>query len=122
MKPDLENRLKEGSIAAWFNTELTEIIPGHVKTKNKQTGFEQDLKADFVFPLIGYRPDEKLLREAGVTLDEKLIPDYDSNTFETNVQGVYIAGSVACGCETWNIFIENGRAHAKPIIRHILET
>jgi hypothetical protein len=65
------------------------------------------------------RPDEALLRAAGVNLNEVLIPDYDQETYQTNVPGLYIAGSVACGCETWNIFIENGRAHADPIIRHI---
>ncbi|MCJ8329398.1 MAG: YpdA family putative bacillithiol disulfide reductase [Lentisphaeria bacterium] len=119
VKPDIENRIKEASIPAWFNTEICEIKKGEVILKNNISEVERTIKADFVFLLTGYRPDETLLRGIGVALDEVLIPAYNMETYETNVEGVYIAGSVACGCETWNIFIENGRAHAKPIITDI---
>jgi thioredoxin reductase (NADPH) len=118
VRPDIVNRLKDGSIAAHFQTVITAIRPGEVDLRHADES-TRTVKADFVFPLIGYRPDEALLRGAGVNLNEVLIPDYDHETFQTNVPGLYIAGSVACGCETWNIFIENGRAHADPIIRHI---
>ena len=118
--PDIQNRLKEGAIIAYFDTVVTEIREQEIDTLNTKTGARQTLKTDFVIPLIGYRPDEKLLRDAGVNLNEQtLIPEYDPQTFETNIKNFYIAGSVACGCETWNIFIENGKAHARPIISNI---
>ena len=119
VKPDLENRIKEGSITLHLNTEAKAIRKGEVDLLNNRTGEQMTIEADFVFALIGYRPDEKLLNSAGVHLDEKLIPDFDESTYETNIKGLYIAGSVACGCETWNIFIENGREHARPIISAI---
>ena len=118
--PDIMNRIKQGAITAHFNSEIVEIKRGEVIIRNKTTNALKTLKADFVIPLIGYRPDERLLRNSRVNLDEKtLIPEYNPKTFETNIPGLYIAGSVACGCETWNIFIENGRAHAQPIINDI---
>ena len=120
IKPDLENRIKEGSIDLKLNTIATSIRPGEVDIKDTISGDVSTIEADFVFALIGYRPDEKLLKGAGVKMDDKLIPEYDVNSFETNVSGLYIAGSVACGNETWNIFIENGREHASPIINNIL--
>jgi thioredoxin reductase (NADPH) len=120
VRPDIENRLKNGDITAYFNAIVQAIRPGELDIINTETGIHSTLVADFVFPLIGYRPDEHLLRGAGVYVNATtLVPDYNPTTFETNVQGLYIAGSVACGCETWNIFIENGRTHAKPIMEHI---
>jgi thioredoxin reductase (NADPH) len=123
VRPDIENRIKNGEISAYFDSVVRVIRPGSLDIEYLPTGELRRLKADFVFPLIGYRPDERLLRSAGVQLDEQtLIPQYNPATFETNVPGLYIAGSVACGCETWNIFIENGRAHAQPIMEHIAHT
>ncbi|MFY8000112.1 MAG: YpdA family putative bacillithiol disulfide reductase [Candidatus Kapaibacteriota bacterium] len=122
VRPDMENRIKNGEIAALFNTVVTRIEPEKIHLRNTQTGVESSLRAMFVFPLIGYRPDESLLRSAGVTIAGNLIPQFHPETFETNVAGLYVAGSVMCGCETWSIFIENGRAHAKPIITHIRAT
>ncbi len=120
--PDIENRIKQGSIQCKLSTVVQRIESGNVTLFDSMTQTTAVVAADFVLALIGYRPDEQLLRGAGVVLDDKtLIPDYDPRTFATNVDGLYIAGSVACGCETWNIFIENGRAHAKPIIDHIRE-
>jgi thioredoxin reductase (NADPH) len=121
VRPDIENRIKNNQIAAHFNSVVTEIRPHELDIQDVITQAKQTIAADFVFPLIGYRPDEHLLRNAGVELDEKLIPHYNSETFETNVSGLYIAGSVACGCETWTIFIENGRSHARPVIQHVTE-
>lgn len=119
VRPDIENRIKNGEIRALFNTQLTEIRTNTALARNTQTGEITTLKADFVFPLIGYRPDETLLRGVGVELSDILIPTHNPDTFETNVKGLYIAGSVACGCQTWTIFIENGRAHALPVIADV---
>ena len=119
--PDINNRIKEGAISAYFDSVVAEISADEIVIRDKGTNRPTVLKADFVFPLIGYRPDERLLRNAGIRLNHNtLIPEYDTETFETNVPGLYIAGSVTCGCETWNIFIENGRAHALPIVRNII--
>ncbi|MCS6807462.1 MAG: YpdA family putative bacillithiol disulfide reductase [Bacteroidota bacterium] len=122
IRPDIENRIKYGEIAARFNTVVQRIEPHAVHVQNLETRKQEVLAADFVFLLIGYRPDERLLRSAGVELSGNLIPVYNPETFETNVPGLYVAGSVLCGCETWSIFIENGRNHAKPIIEHIRKT
>lgn len=122
VRPDIDNRIKNGEITALFNTVLTEISMDTVLVRNTITGDVRTVKADFVFPLIGYRPDETLLRGAGVELNDILIPKHNTETFETNVKGLYIAGSVACGCQTWAIFIENGRMHAAPIIADIVKS
>lgn len=120
VRPDMENRLRNGEIRGLFSTVVEEITPGALRVRNTETDEVAIVGADFVLAMIGHRPDEHLLRSAGVALDERtLIAAYNPDTFETNVEGLYVAGSVACGCETWNIFIENGRAHALPIIRHI---
>jgi len=120
--PDVENRIKEDAINAYFNYEVQEISPKKLIIKNNQNQKLKTINADFVIALIGYRPDEKLLNSAGVHLDnETLIPEYNKHTFETNVRGIYIAGSVACGCKIWDIFIENGREHSKPIMKNIKE-
>ncbi len=122
VQPDIDNRINDGSISAFFDCEVIEIKKDALVIKNKEDGRIKTLKADFVIAIIGYRPDEKLLRTAGVHLDnETLIPTYNQETFETNVMNLYIAGSVACGCKTWDIFIENGREHGHAIINQILK-
>lgn len=123
VRPDIENRIRNGNIRALFSTEVTEIEPGTMRVYNTVEQTHTTLDADFVFAMIGHRPDEQLLRAAGVELHPRtLVPTHNADNFETNVPGLYIAGSVACGCETWNIFIENGREHAAPIVRHIAAT
>jgi len=93
IKPDIENRIKEGSIKAYFETEVVEIKNKTIAVAFKEKGSTENLDADFVFLLTGYRPDESLLRQARVKVDEKsVIPDYDANTFETNIPGVFVAG------------------------------
>lgn len=119
VRPDIENRIKNGEITAHFDSVVSRITPDSVYLRNTTNGTETTLKANFVFPLIGYRPDDALLRHAGVNVADNLIPEFHPETFETNVAGLYVAGSVMCGCQTWSIFIENGRAHAKPIVEHI---
>ena len=120
IRPDIDNRIKEGSIKVLFNTVVTAITSEVIHIKNTKTSSIETLKADFVFPLIGYRPDADLLRKAGAVLSPRtLIPHYDSQTFASNVPNLYLAGSVVCGCETWTIFIENGRMHAQAILLDI---
>lgn len=123
VRPDIDNRIKNGGITARFSTVVEEITPSEVRVCSTVDGVRTSIAADFVFAMIGHRPDEALLRSAGIEMHPRtLVPSYHPETFETNVEGLYVAGSVACGCETWNIFIENGRAHAEPVIRHILAT
>lgn len=119
VKPDLINRVSEGSIPAFWNTEVKKIEPGLIQVQNNQSGKTQQLSVDQVFLLTGYHPDGDFLEKAGIRIDEKLIPEFNDENSETNIRGLYVAGSMVCGCETANIFIENGRLHAKSIFRHI---
>ena len=118
--PDAENRVKKGEIQAHFNSEVTEITDKEVYVRNVKTGRSEKIAADFVFLMIGYHPDAKFLRRVGITLNgNMLIPEIDPDTFESNLPGIYMAGSVIGGEETAKVFIENGKLHAKPIIQHI---
>ena len=118
--PDLENRIKKNEVTAYFNSKLNIIRKDSVEIENIQTGKKQNLEANFVFLMTGYRPDAELLQKIGVKLKgSAYIPELDPETFETNISGVYMAGSVVGGEETAKIFIENGKLHAQPIIRDI---
>lgn len=118
--PDLMNRVKEGNIRLLLNSEVAEIQPGKVLLRDKQAEMEDWLDADFVLALIGYLPNETLLREAGVQLDpENLTPVYNPETFESNVPGLFLAGTITAGTRTEKVFIENGRLHAKPLIEKL---
>jgi thioredoxin reductase (NADPH) len=115
VKPDIENRIKEGSIAARFNTRVTEITPSHVVVEHE--GVTDRIPADAVFLLTGYHVDTQLLQRAGVRVDpDTLKPDYDPETFETNVPNLFVAGGAIAGKQTGTIFIENGRFHGEKII------
>jgi thioredoxin reductase (NADPH) len=115
VKPDIENRIKEGSIAARFDTRLVEIRPGEVVLE--QEGRRETLPAEAVFLLTGYHPDVELMTAAGVTCDpDTLAPALDPETFETNVPNLFIAGGAVAGRNTGSIFIENGRFHGQKII------
>jgi len=119
IRPDIENRLKEGSIAARFETRVVEIDPRAVSLEGP-AGRER-LEVDAVFLLTGYHPDDSLLRAAGVRVDpESYRPHHDETTFETNVPGLFVAGSVVSGRETNKTFIENGRFHGERIVARIL--
>lgn len=120
LRPDIENRIRHGEIAAYFSTVVRRITPDAVLLERLDTGEQWYHRCDFVILQIGYRPDVGFLERCGIQVDQQtLIPRYDPATLQTNVPGLYVAGSVMCGCETWNIFIENGRAHARPIIASI---
>jgi len=115
IKPDIENRIKEGSIRALFGTRVVEICPDSVLVE--KDGARSEIAADGLFLLTGYRPDVELLRGAGVRVDpETLKPEHDPATLETNVRGLFVAGAVVAGNETNRIFIENGRFHGEAIV------
>ena len=118
VKPDIENRIKEGSIAARFNTHVAEITPAHVVVASE--GVRDEIPADGVFLLTGYLSDNRLLRAAGVEIDpETCGPVHDPETFETNVKGLYVIGAMVAGKASGRIFIENGRFHGQVAIDQI---
>jgi thioredoxin reductase (NADPH) len=120
VKPDIENRIKQGSIAARFETRVLAITPTHVAVEH--AGVREEIPADRVFLLTGYHPDVDLMRRAGVQCDEvTLAPQYDAETFETNVPNLFVAGGAVAGRNTGTIFIENGRFHGEKIIRLLAE-
>jgi thioredoxin reductase (NADPH) len=117
VRPDIENRIKEGSIAARFNTCVTEIRPTSVVVRTGPS--VEELAADAVFLLVGYHADWDLMAAAGVVMDDRRVPAYDPATFETNVAGLFVAGGALAGMDTGNIFIENGRFHGEKIVEVI---
>jgi thioredoxin reductase (NADPH) len=119
IKPDIENRIKSGEIKAYFNTVVKEIRERSLLLENENV-FE--IPNDFLFALIGFRPDMSLLNSAGVQIDESTgEPVHDATTMETNIPGIFVAGSIAAGRNNNRIFIENGREHGKVIVKKILE-
>ncbi|MGE6397781.1 YpdA family putative bacillithiol disulfide reductase [Chryseobacterium scophthalmum] len=122
VKPDIENRITEGSIKAHFNTELIEIKEQSVIFKDKN-GKIEEIENDFVLAMTGYLPDFNFLKNSGIDLQgECLNPVYDPETMETNIENLYLAGVVCGGKDTHLWFIENSRIHAEMIIRNILST
>lgn len=119
VKPDIENRIAEGSIQAYFNTSVQEIRPGAVDLLTPE-GLVT-INNDFVLALTGYRPDFEWLQQCGITFSEDVLckPVYNPDTMETNVPGLYLAGVVCGGMETHKWFIENSRVHAQMIISDI---
>ena len=118
VKPDIENRIKEGSIAARFDTSVVEIRPTTVVIEGPAG--REELPADAVFLLTGYLSDNRLLRASGVEIDpETCGPRHDPQTFETNVPGLYVIGAMVAGKASGRIFIENGRFHGQVVIDRI---
>jgi thioredoxin reductase (NADPH) len=118
LKPDIENRIKEGSIKALFDTRVAGIEEGRVVLESWGRKFA--IPNDFVFALTGYRPDFPLLRALGIAVTDDLHVVHDADTMETNVPGLYVAGVVAAGVDIGKLFIENGRLHAVAIVKHLL--
>jgi thioredoxin reductase (NADPH) len=144
VRPDIENRIKEGSIAAHFSAVVREIRSGSVVIAPAEGAAppppppdvafpadgskdfaaparpalagEREIAADVVYLLTGYRADAELLRSAGVTLNDRDAPVHNPDTFETNVSGLFVAGGAIAGVDTGTIFIENGRFHGEKII------
>ena len=121
VRPDVMNRIKEGSIRAIKNSKVVEILPTEVRLTTPEG--EVRLPNDWVLALTGYRPNFSLLDQLGVTLslDEKRQPCYDQTNQESNVPGVYLAGVVCGGLNTREFFIENSISHAEAIIQDILK-
>jgi len=117
VRPDIDNRIKEGSIAARFSTCLTEIRPTSVVVKGP-AGTEE-IGADAVLLLTGYRADRALMAAAGVEFDGRDAPRHHPETFETNVPNLFVAGGAIAGEDTGAVFIENGRFHGAKIIEVI---
>lgn len=120
VKPDVENRIAEGSIKAYFNSNITKIRDGYVDIQTPDGSVS--IENDFVLALTGYRPDIDFLKRAGINIEGiNCIPQYNPDTMETNVNGLYLAGVVCGGMETHKWFIENSRAHADMIINDIIK-
>jgi len=118
--PDVKNRVKEGKIKTRFDSLIRGIEAKRVQIENVQTGELEWLEADFVLMLVGYEPDAALLKRCGIELQQpSLIPVFDPETFETNISGLYVCGTVVAGIHTEKVFIENGRDHAAALIDHI---
>lgn len=120
VKPDIENRIKEESITAHFNSEVLEITPTSIIFKD-ENHIIHEIENDFVLAMTGYLPNFEFLKNSGIELQsENLNPFYNENTMETNVSGLYLAGVVCGGKDTHLWFIENSRIHAELIVRDIL--
>ena len=119
VRPDIINRIEEGSIKAYYDTVVKEIRETDLVLDTPKG--DTIIENDFVLALTGYRPDFQFLEDLGIHLsqDEKRLPNYNPDTMETNVDGLYLAGVICGGMETHKWFIENSRIHAPIIIKAI---
>jgi thioredoxin reductase (NADPH) len=120
IKPDLENRIKNGEIKAYFQTRVAEITPDAVVVETP-AGLET-LPNDFVFAMTGYHPDFSFLERLGIRFEgPDRLPVCNPETLESNIPGIYLAGVIVAGSRTNEIFIENGRFHGRQIAASLLE-
>ena len=120
--PDITNRLDRGEIGVFWNHRVGEIREGDVVLREEESGSETVIENDFVLAMIGWRPEQGLLRSLGVEIAEETgIPSHDPTTLRTNVPGVYLAGVIAAGHDANKIFIENGREHGERIVEDRLQ-
>ncbi|MEM9324032.1 MAG: YpdA family putative bacillithiol disulfide reductase [Bacteroidota bacterium] len=121
VRPDLVNRIKEGSIKVYFQSKITEVRDHEVDIETPDGPLTLD--NDFVLAMTGYQPDFAFLKSLGIVIgkDEFRTPTYTEATMETNVEGVYLAGVICGGLKTNKWFIENSREHAETIIQHITQ-
>jgi len=118
VRPDIENRIKEGSVTAHFETRVVEIRPTEVVVE--QAGEQRAVPADAVFLLTGYHPDTAMLDRFGIAVDaDTMVPSHDPDTYETNVPNLFLAGQVISGIHSGLIFIENGRFHGEMVVKEI---
>ncbi len=119
VRPDIMNRIKEGTIKVYFNSKVTAITETTVEAETPEGPVS--IENDYVIAMTGYKPDFAFLRQAGIDLspDEKVCPAYNQDSMETNLPGLYLAGVVCGGMNTHEWFIENSREHAIKIIAHI---
>jgi putative YpdA family bacillithiol system oxidoreductase len=121
VRPDIENRIAEGSIKAYFNSEILKITEKAVFVKTPDA--EISIENDWVLAMTGYKPNLPFLEKMGInlSLDQQRKPEYNENTMETNLPNVFIAGVICGGMDTRSLFIENSRVHAELIAKRILE-
>jgi len=118
IKPNIENRIKNGELKAYFHSSVKEIRPHDVAIQTPDG--EVTLKNDFVFAMTGYHPDSDFLKRAGVQIEpNRQRPACDPKTLESNVAGLYLAGVIIAGLDSHEIFIENGRFHGKLVVADI---
>ena len=118
VRPDIENRFKKREITPYLSSRVVQITKEHVRIA--QNGDQREIPAQQVFALTGYHPSVKFFDELGVRYDkDTLRAEYNPQTFETNVPGVYLAGSVVGGRINGEVFIENGRFHGEVLIKAI---
>ena len=122
VRPDIINRIEEGSIKVYYNATVTEIRESEISIATPEGTI--DLENDFVLALTGYMPNFEFLKKLGIELsnDKKILPNYNPETMETNMPGLYLAGVICGGMETHKWFIENSRIHSKIIINSILDS
>ena len=120
VRPDIVNRIKEGSIKAYFNSSLSAISEHEAEIIGPEG--KTTIANDFVLAMTGYQPDFSFLRKLGIMIssDEKQTPEHNPITMETNMKGIYLAGVVCGGMDTHIWFIENSRVHAERIINDII--
>lgn len=117
--PDIQNRIKEGKIKVIYQAEAKAIRENEIDIVSKEVG-KQTLKANFVYMLIGYLPDEDLLKACGLNPNPgDLLLEHNPNTFESEIDGFYLCGTILAGVRTEKVFIENGRDHAIAIANDI---
>jgi thioredoxin reductase (NADPH) len=120
VRPDIDARLREGAIAARFETRIVNITPHEVMLRHEPSGVTETLANDWILAMTGYMPDGALLRSLGVEFDAATgIPHHDPATMLTNAPGVYIAGVLSAGHHANKVFIENGRGHGELIVRSV---
>jgi thioredoxin reductase (NADPH) len=118
VRPDIENRFKAGEVKPLFNSRVTRITPSTVEIT--QAGTPASLPAQQVFLLTGYHSSTKFFEQLGVKWDpDTLRPQFSSDTYETNIPGVYLAGSIIGGRFNAEVFIENGRFHGETVVKAI---
>lgn len=120
VRPDIINRIKEGSIKAYFNSTLSAIKPNEIEIETPEG--KVTIPNDFVLAMTGYQPDFSFLEKLGINLSEDALklPEHDFQTMETNMKGIYLAGVICGGMNTHVWFIENSRDHAGRIISNIV--
>jgi thioredoxin reductase (NADPH) len=120
VRPDIINRIEEGSIQVYYESSITAITPHTVSLQTPNGALI--IENDFVIAMTGYTPNFTLLKHLGVQLsdDAYLHPTYDDATMQTNMPGIYLAGVVCGGMDTHKWFIENSRDHADKIVAHIV--
>lgn len=121
VRPDIENRIAEGSIKAYFNSMVTEIRENEIVVQTPAGTLT--LENDWVLSLTGYQPNLSFLHKLGIELSNDAVrkPTYSEETHETNIPGIYLAGVICGGMNTHRLFIENSREHAEKIISAIAE-